>query len=68
MNRLKKPRILVSLGMFSLAFGNIGGWIIRRHAGGPIWADSGDFIIGLGVGLSFALSLAAFRMKNRAAC
>ncbi len=64
MNRIKKSRILVSIAMFSLALGNIVGWTMRLRAV-PFWVDMGDFVIGLGVGLSFTLSLFAFRMKMK---
>jgi hypothetical protein len=68
MNRIKNPQTLISLGMFSLAFGNIAGWVMRQHTSAPFWADSGDFIMGLGVGTSIALILLGLRMKNRPAC
>jgi hypothetical protein len=66
--RIKNPQTLFSLGLFCLAFSNIGSWVIRRHASAPFWANSGDFLTGLGIGASIALILLAFRMKNRAAC
>jgi hypothetical protein len=54
--------------MFSLAFGNVAGWVLRHHAAVPFWVDFGDFINGLGVGCSIALILLGLRMKNRPAC
>ena len=68
MNRIRNSQTLVSLGMFSLAFGNIASWVMRRHAGVPFWIDFGDFVMGLGVGCSIALILLGIRMKNRPAC
>jgi hypothetical protein len=68
MNRIKNPQTLISLGLFSLAFGNIASWLLRRHAAVPFWVDTGDFVMGLGVGVSIALIFLGFRMKNRPAC
>lgn len=68
MNRIKNSKTLVSLGMFSLAFGNIASWVMRRHAGVPYWTDFGDLTMGLFTGAAIALILLGLRMKNRTAC
>jgi len=68
MNRIKKSQTLISLGLFSLAIGNIAAWVMHHNAAGPFWTDFGDFVMGLGAGLSITLIFFGFRMKNRAAC
>ena len=68
MNRIKNPQTLISLGMFSLAFGNIASFLLRHHASVPFWTNFGDFLSGLGIGASIALIFLGFRMKNRPAC
>jgi hypothetical protein len=68
MKRIKNSQTLVSLGMFSLAFGNIASWIMRRHAAVPFWTDFGDMTMGLFTGAAIALIFLGFRMKTRPAC
>ena len=68
MKRIKDSQTLVSLGMFSLAFGNIASWVMRRHAAVPFWTNFGDLTMGLFTGAAIALVLLGIRMKNRPAC
>ncbi len=68
MNRIRNSQTLVSLGMFSLAFGNIASWVMRRHAAVPFWTNFGDLVLGLFTGAAIALILLGIRMKNRPAC
>ena len=68
MNRIRNSKTLVSLGMFSLALGNIGSWAMRRHAAVPFWTNFGDLTMGLFTGAAIALILLGIRMKNQPAC
>jgi hypothetical protein len=68
MKRLKNPQTLISLGMFSLVFGETASFMTRHYATVPFWVNSGDFVMGIGFGASIALMLLGFRMKNRPAC
>jgi hypothetical protein len=54
MKRIKNSQTLVSLGMFSLAFGNIASWVMRRHAAVPFWTNFGDLTMGLFTGAAIA--------------
>ena len=67
MNRIKNFRIVIFLATLILALMTMSGWIMRQH-GVKLWVDSGDFVIGVGMGVWIALMFLAVRMRNRPAC
>lgn len=67
MNRIRNFRIVIFLATLVLALLTMAGWIMRQHGVNP-WVDSGDFVIGAGMGIWIGLMFLAIRMKNRPAC
>jgi hypothetical protein len=62
-NRLKNPRVMMSIGMMCLAIAIVGPWFC--HPTSKFWLDTMEGVRGMLIGVSLVLNLGSFRLAKR---